>query len=36
MLRKKFFMVDKNKGKCVVIFKRLMINVNDFINVFFW
>lgn len=29
MLRKKFPTVDKNKGKCAVIFKRLMINVID-------
>lgn len=28
--------VDKNKGKCAVIFKRLMINVNDPTNVLLW
>lgn len=36
MLRKKFPTVDKNKGKCAVIFKRLMINVNDPTNILLW
>lgn len=35
-VKKEIPTVDKNKGKCAVIFKRLMINVNDPTNVLLW